>query len=144
LWALAFGLNLVVPLVFGWTMTSEGGRFGMAAAVGVLWYLGHRLCEESEECSHTLPIGGFIFAATQVCPILQISSGVLSVGIAIALGQGSDSDWGPPGIRTESGGPIATGLTGLTLIGAAAIRGAIVVRLTDRRPVVRLVPGSQL
>ena len=143
-WPLALALNLIVPLMFGLPMTDHGGRIGMVAAIGLLWYLGHRICGASDAFGRALVIGSFLVAATQFLPVLQFFSGIVSVAIARALGQGSpgNDEWAAG--LSELGGLIATGFTGLTLMGAAAFCGAIVSGLTTRRPHVRLMPGSEL
>src|SRR4051812_45955968 len=36
-WSVVFAANLVVPLLFGWTVTQQGGRIGMALGTFVLY-----------------------------------------------------------------------------------------------------------
>ena len=140
-------MNLIVPGFLGLLVTGLGGRIGMGAAIGLLWYLGHRICGLSDKCGRALVRGSFIVAAMQLFPILQMASGIVSMGIVQLLGLGSftpdDDDPSPTGV-TELGGLVAAGLTGLTLMGVAACCGAILAWLTAERPRVRLVPGSPL
>jgi hypothetical protein len=147
MWLCAFTSNLIVPVLFGLLMTRLGGRIGMGAAIALLWYLGHRICGLSVASGRALVIGGFIIAAMQCFPILQIVAGAMSMGLVRVLGLGDfsvdDDDPFPSGL-TELGGLVAAGLTGLTLMGLAACCGAIVAWLNAERPRVRLLPGSAL
>src|ERR1700723_1068513 len=81
LWLCAFALNLIVPGFFWLLMAGLGGRIGMGGGIGLLWYLGHRICGLSVASGRALVRGGFIIAAMQLCPILQIFTGIMSMGI---------------------------------------------------------------
>jgi hypothetical protein len=122
MWSIAFASNLVVPLFLGWMVTQQGGRIGMGAGIGLLWYLGYRVCGGSDACGRALVIGGILVAATQFCPILQIFTGVMSVGFADHVWPGSFANMG---IRTELSGLIATLSMGLMMMGVAAVIGTI-------------------
>jgi hypothetical protein len=145
IWTLVFVLNLIVPLFFGWMLTADSGRFGMAAGIGLLWYLGYRACGQNDWWGRALVRGGFLVALTQLFPLLQIWAGVVGVGIASALGPLVMADTHIGGtIHTGLGGLIATVLTGLSLMGVAAFCGAITVWLTSRRAQTSPAHGSVL
>jgi hypothetical protein len=141
MWSIAFVANLALPLFFGWMVTYEGGRIGMVAGVGLLWYLGYRICGASDACGRALVIGAIPVAAAQLCPILHIFAGITSVGVADAVCHGSFAN---TGIKTELGGFIATLSMGVMMIGVAAVIGTIGSLLFPRRPRERLVAGSHL
>jgi hypothetical protein len=138
-WALVFGLNLIVPLLFGWTVTSEGGRIGMVAGVGLLWYLGHRLCAMSDPIGRALVGGGIVVGLAQLFPVAHICVGVASVEVANAVLQQLYPD---KGMQSAIGGLIATGMMGLVMMIVAACIGAIGDKLFRRRPRVAPTPAS--
>jgi hypothetical protein len=139
-WALVFGLNLIVSLFFGWMVTAEGGRIGMAAGVALLWYLGHRLCAISDPFGRALVAGGFVVALTQLFPIAHIFVGIVSVGIAQSLLHEPDSG---SSIHSPIAGLIATGSMGVIMMTVAACLGAIGSLMFARRrsAVPAQVPG---
>lgn len=141
MWSIAFASNLIVPLLIGWTVTQEGGRIGMGAGIGLLWYLGYRVCVASDWCGRALVIGGILVAATQFCPILQIFTGIMSVGFANHVWPGSFADMG---IRTELSGLIATLSMGLMMMGVAAVIGTIGNLLVPARSWVSPSPTPHL
>jgi hypothetical protein len=141
MWSIAFASNLIVPLLIGWMVTQEGGRIGMVAGIGLLWYLGYRVCVASDGCGRALVIGGILVAATQLCPILQIFTGIMSVGFADHVWPGSFADMG---IRTELSGLIATLSMGLMMMGLAAVIGTIGNLLFPARSWVAPAPASHL
>ncbi len=145
IWTLVFALNLIVPLFFGWMMTADGGRFGMAAGIGLLWYLGDRACGWTDGWGRALVSGGFVVALSQLFPLLQIWAGIVGTGIATALERVTSGEPRVGGtLHTELGGLIATGVTGLCLMGVAAFCGGIGVWLTSRRSRVTPQRGSLL
>ncbi len=125
-WTWVFALNLIVPLMFGRSFTDQAGRIGMAAAIALLWYLGDRLCTMGEAVARALVIGGLFVALTQPWPFPQVIAGSIALEVAAALGQATLPDSSPPIIGTELGGLVATGLTGVILMGVAGLVGALV------------------
>jgi hypothetical protein len=141
MWSIAFASNLVVPLLIGWMVTQQGGRIGMVAGIGLLWYLGYRVCVASDGCGRALVIGGILVAATQFCPILPVFAGLMGLGVAERLWPESFVNMGT---KTELGGFIATVVMGLVMMGVAAVIGSIANVLFPRRPRVSPAPASHL
>ncbi len=131
LWTIAFGVNLVVPLYIGCHVTNDGGRIGMAAGIGLLWYLGYRVCGMSDAWGRAMVFGGIVVAPTQLLPILQIIAGVVSVNLAGALTRTSGGDMS---VATPIGGLIATLSMGLIMMSGALLLGAIGSAMFPGRP----------
>ncbi len=144
LWPVALAINLIVPVMFGLLVTEHGGRIGMVAGIVLLWYLGHRICVINDALGRALVVGGFIVATTQLIPVLQFVSGIVSVGSVVALRLGTAADDEHSEGMTELGGLIATVMTGLALMAVAALCGAIVGWLTAGRLRSKPVSGSHL
>lgn len=145
-WPIALLLNLILPILLAWDLTARSGRIGMAAGIGLIWYLGHRLCAVGARMGRALVVGGFVVALSQICPVLQMASGVLGIAIASAVGQGYlpyVDDLASPGV-SELGGLIATLTTGAVLILTAIGFGAFITMSRQPRPVARPAPGALL
>ncbi len=122
-WAVVFAANLVTPIFFSWYITSEHGRVGMLAAIGLLWLLGHYGCGKSQDHSRTLIVGGACVALSQFFPLLQMFAGLASLSVVNVLGQMPTVGEMPSTPPTELGGFLATTLTGCLLIAVAWLVG---------------------
>lgn len=40
IWTAIYVANLILPLLLGWGVTSDGGRIGMICAIAALWAFG--------------------------------------------------------------------------------------------------------
>lgn len=140
MWAIVFGLNMVLPLLFSVEVTQHHGRFGMGAASLVLLIAGWVLCALSARTARKLILGAVIVALTQFFPILQIVAGSVSMGIAASIqqadGGGGDSgrdEVGFPEITSELGGFMVTMLVGGILLAFASIIGFVVSSVVRQR-----------
>lgn len=141
-WPIALALNLIVPVLMAGALPGGCGPLGIAAGIGLIWYLGHRLCALQSGVGRALVIGGYIVALSQICPLLQMAAGLLGIGVARALCQGDLAifdDGQIPGV-TDLGGLIATMTTGVVLTLTALAIGGFITMTRPRQPVVRVVP----
>ena len=139
-WAIVFGLNMVLPLLFSVELTQHHGRLGMCAASLVLLIAGWVLCALSARTARKLILGAAIVALTQFFPILQIVTGSVSMGIAasfqLADGGGGDLDpdeGGFPEITSELGGFMVTILVGGILLTFASLIGLVLSLVFPQR-----------
>ena len=138
-WFFVFAANLIVPLFFGLGMTNEGGRWGMATALSLIWFFGHMCCSRSKEMGCILVVGGLLVAITQIFPMLHIVAGMTSLGIIAKLNLAEvENSTRYPILRTELSGFIATLLTSIQLLVAACI-GGVVLRILQSI----IKPGTQ-
>jgi hypothetical protein len=141
LWTAALAANLVVPMSVARDM-ARGGEIGMALAVGVLWLIGDLAGVRWAWLRPVLLKGAVVVALTQFAPILQITAGLVGVGVAgLSLGLHEDAPFPPPpasAVRVFA----ATFITGGLLLFASLVAGLIsspsllrrcLERLADRR-----------
>jgi hypothetical protein len=119
-WSWVYIANLCIPVLWGSMVTREGGRVGMVIGIIVVFALGCRACYVSRRAVLTVVYGGWIVAASQFFPILQIFAG--SIGIAAA--RPMCGEYG--NVNTALGGFIATIVTGCILMTAATAFGAMI------------------
>ncbi len=121
-WVVVFVANLIVPLPFGLTCTEGIARMGMCAAIGLLWFLGYEAVRKIPRMGFVLNSGGSIVALSQIWPLLQFTSGFLSlsVGESVALVSRDMK------IASAIGGLLVTLLTGGTLMAIAWMLGLVV------------------
>lgn len=128
IWPLAFAGNLIVPILFADSLTTQAGKTGMAVAIMMIlisgWLLGRRL----PNLARRMTTGAILVALSQLFPILHIFAGLIGLQITILTGgaeHGTDDD--PLGqITSEWGGFLCTLFTGSALIVAACLIGWIV------------------
>jgi hypothetical protein len=125
-WIAVFLLNMVVPLLFGWSMTRDGGRVGMAVASLALFAVGCGICTARRGLVAPLFVG-----LSQVVPVLQILAGSIGVEVALALRVAVGSDLSTR--LTEAGGFVVTLVTGGLLMAASLVAG-LLLRLLARAP----------
>lgn len=143
-WPIAMGVNLFAPIFMALPFTQSGGRIGMAAGIGVFWYLGHRVCAARPGLGRSLVVGGFLFAWSQIFPVVQMITGMTAVVIVSRLGPACfPRQPGDPGL-TELGGLIATLTTGAILATMALIVGALVTMGRSRPVTPPVAPRSLL
>lgn len=151
MWAIVFGLNMVLPLLFSVELTQHHGRFGMCAASLVLFIAGWVLCALSARTARKLILGAAIVALTQLFPILHVVAGSVSIRIAesfqLADGGGGDPDLdegGFPEITSELGGFMVTILVGGILLTFASIIGLVLSFVFPQRSLKPDVNASEL
>jgi hypothetical protein len=128
--AAVFGVNMIVPLMFGWPMASEHGALGLVLAVAFLLVCGMCVCSLSPKLARAINLGGMIVAASQFIPILHITAGAIGFGLADGLGL---TDFGPAPSLTNLGAFVVTAVTGTILIGMSTVPGLILVWLWPGR-----------
>lgn len=74
-WAVAVALNLPVVLLFGIGATMKSGLFGMCAGIGAVWLTGAVAVALVPWVRGILVHGSWMFALTQLFPIVQIMAG---------------------------------------------------------------------
>ena len=119
-WIGVYAVNLILPVWLGLMRTRDGGRIGMLLGIIAVFALGCRLCFVSREPVLTVVYGGWIVAASQFAPFLQILAGLIGVGAARAMSRETGN------VDTVLGGFIATSLTGGILIAVAAAFGLVI------------------
>src|SRR3954453_16151976 len=79
LWTTSFVLNLILPVWFGFSATSDGGRVGMFIGIVVMYALGALSVERWPGVRFTLPVGGLFIAMSQLAlmPHVYLGVGVL-------------------------------------------------------------------
>ncbi|MCA1686781.1 MAG: hypothetical protein LC745_12600 [Planctomycetia bacterium] len=136
-WAVVFGVNLIVPLIFGSGVARGAAWLGVALAIPLMLILGHLLCARSRHLRVILVTGGVCVGLSQVMPMLQFLAGMTSFMVTIRLlGLPPDDDTRGPEILTAPGGFLMTVLTGGQLMIAALVCGKVVLTIKgawDRR-----------
>jgi hypothetical protein len=133
LWTAVFVVNLFVPLLFGWGLTSQGGRIGMTLAAAVLLGVGFLVGGRSRELRHNLTAGGILVALSQFVPFLQVLAGLAGMAVVerllgLHIGPGSeDGTISPP---SEVASFLFTLITGGLLIAAAVVIGLVARMVT--------------
>jgi len=122
-WTWVYIVNLPVALFLGALVTTANGAVGMWLGVLALFLVGRRACFVARESMLTVVYGGWVVAAFQFFPMGQIAAGLVGVGVAQGSMGLAHHDLGP--IDTALGGFMATIVTGLLLIFAAAVLGLL-------------------
>ena len=130
-WAGVFAANSVVPLWLGWYVTGHGGRVGMLAATAMTLATGLVVVPRWSGLRTTLVAGGAFTAITQVFPVVQLTAGVISLGVVDRLGFEPEEGLGNRSSLTEAGGFFAALLTAGVMLGAALACG-VAIRATGR------------
>ncbi|QEH35324.1 hypothetical protein OJF2_38750 [Aquisphaera giovannonii] len=129
-WIAVFLLNMIVPLLFGWSMTREGGRVGMAAAILTLFATGCWICTARRQLASPLLLGAAFVGLSQVFPLLQILAGSAGMVAATALRVAENNDDALPRVIGEAGGFVVTLVTGGLLMAASLVAGLSLRMLT--------------
>jgi hypothetical protein len=122
LWTVVFTLNLIVPLILGWSACDVSGRIGMGLAILSYWGLGVLVCSRQERWGRTLVAGAIPMAFLQLLPLAQIVAGILAFRIWTSLGETE-----LPGSLSGLGGFVVTWITGGFLIALALLIGMFLV-----------------
>ncbi len=127
-WPIAFGVNMIVPVILAMTLTSFRGWIGTGVAAFTLLILGYYVCRVYPRFGVNLLFGAGIVAATQFYPILQFLAGTLAMELATQLGLVvRDDDWlGELLIVTEVSGFVVTFACGTILLVIASIVGLLI------------------
>jgi hypothetical protein len=123
-WLVVYVVNLIVPLILAVSATNQSGKVGMGLGILLVFALGCRLCFVSRRAVLTVVYGGWVVAAAQLFPLLQICAGIAGIRVASAL-----SGWSMH--REEKGdsvlgGFLATVVTGALLLTVATVLGRII------------------
>lgn len=132
-WAPVFLLNMIVPLLYGLSMTHGFGRLGMFAAVPVLFALGGWVCACQPKFRRALIRGGVLVALSQLLPVLQIVAGLVAMDLTAMLGQAQAAVVRPPEVVSAPGGFLMTMFTGLLLMCAAFCLGLLLQAILPDR-----------
>lgn len=122
-WFAVYVANLLAPLIFGSIATSNGGFFGMALGIAILWLAGQALCARSKDLATTIVPGAVVVALTQLFPITQFYAGLMSLKLISKLGQTQAEPVLIPKRITQLGGFLATLITGGQLLFLAWLIG---------------------
>jgi hypothetical protein len=131
-WTAVVAANLPVPLYFGMIVTNAGGKLGMACGVALIYWLGLRACRVARGAIIAVVHGGWVVAAFQIFPVLQMAAGTAGLSLASALGLARFHV--AVDVDVVLGGFLATLATGAILIAVAAALGALRWLATRSRP----------
>lgn len=120
IWAAVFCLNLIVPLMYGWDLLIGRSALGMLTALTVMFSTVFVVGKFSSDARKMAISGGCIIALTQMAPILQMSAGLIGIGVTERLLSAPT-----PPIASVASGFVVTAVTGGVLILAAGLAGAI-------------------
>ncbi len=134
-WALVYWINAIVPFALGLAVTGGAGLVGMLLGLALMFGAAGRLTAVSREFKIAFEVGGWIVAASQLFPVLQVLAGAIGLRAAAGWRQAADHS---PMISANGvlGGFIATVGTGGILMTFAMGIGMLVgwIRsLRDRR-----------
>jgi hypothetical protein len=138
-WTSAFALNLPAPLYFAYWTLIDWGFVGLPVGLAGIYFGGWRLARTQPSLIRTVAKGGYVVAAIQLCPILQLTVGAIGVAfaseIARQLSQRPDHEEGREVLILES--PLeaflATLATGAGLLVAAFAIGLLLDLLSPSR-----------
>lgn len=130
-WGVVFAGNLLIPLLVGWGVTQKGGRWGMLAAVALLFVVGCWLCAAVPRVAKALLVGSVAVGLTQAIPVLQLMAGIAALGLVelLRLDTFNNSSFG---ITNELSGFIVTLATGGLLMTAALVAGLAIRGLLSK------------
>ena len=113
-WPFALALNLIVPLMFAWGVTSRNGRIGMFLGIGLILAGGWIVCYYYSSIARRMIGSAVLTAMTQVYPIPQMLAGMIALSVVNLLEshQPDEMDRGLPMMHTELGGFVATMIVG--------------------------------
>lgn len=134
-WGVVFAGNLLIPLLVGWGVTQDGGRWGMLAAVALLFVVGCWLCAAVPRVARALLVGSVAVGLTQAIPVLQLMAGIAALGLVelLRLDTGfNDAAPRPHTMTNELSGFVATLVTGGLLMTAALVAGLAIRGLLSK------------
>ncbi len=132
-WFAVFAFNLVLPLLFGWGLTSATARIGMLMAVMILLAAGYWICSIQRDLGRLLVFGGAFVGLSQIYPILQIVAGLGGMVVGQAFGQVSAGDQAAPAPLSQTGGFLVTLTTGGLLMMASLALGYAMQKVKPRQ-----------
>lgn len=121
-WVAVLLFNLIVPLLFAWSMTNHQARLGCAIAIALAALVGAALCRWAPSAMLIVIRGGVFVAVSQVFPALQIIAGALSFSTLSRIGMLPTTDV-PDVISSTFGGFMVTLSTGILLLAASCVFG---------------------
>ena len=120
-------VNLPIPLLFGFGVTSDAGRIGMLIGIAAVYVCGFWGCNVMPRIMYRLNVGSILVAVSQLWPMLHMSVGMMAVGISQAAFGGTLGTTGNmTGIAEIA---CATILTGIGLIIPSVVLGTIIVAI---------------
>ena len=81
-WSAVFAANLIVPLIFAFSIVHGRAWIGVSLAVAAYWVAGIYVCRKNRTITLSLLIGGATVAVSQFYPILHILAGSIALGRA--------------------------------------------------------------
>lgn len=121
-WMVVFALNMIMPGLLGWIVTSDQGRLGMIAGALLMLCGGWTVCYYRPAIAAKTILGAVPIALSQLFPILQFIAGMIGFALADGLGLSIDDELVGP-ITSELGSLVVTVVTGSILITEAAVVG---------------------
>ena len=131
-WMIVVAINLPIPVMFGLTVSSGFGRFGMLLGIAIVATIGCFSCSRVPPLMMRLNIGALLTALSQLLPMLHMFVGMFALEIVRRLNSvvgGTDQD-DLSGLFEIT---LATLLTGLGLILPSILAG-LVLGLFARLP----------
>ncbi len=127
-WTVIFGLNLMIPLMFGWGMCDSNGKIGLMLAVALCWGVGVVGLTGERRWGRALAYGGIPVGFSQFFPFAQIYAGIIAIKVYDRLSGGGEAPVQdlPRGPLSGPGGFVVTCLTGGLLMTAAFALGWII------------------
>jgi hypothetical protein len=131
-WSAVFLFNLIVPALFGWSMTSTSAKLGSIAACLCILAIGYAGCARGPLLMLTIIRGSALIALTQVVPVLQIFCGMLAIQSLIFLGWIQEGNFHQM-LQSAVSGFFVTWITGSLLIATGFLAGLLFRCITPKR-----------
>jgi hypothetical protein len=111
-WTLLYAANLIVPLMFGSSITADGGRAGMWLVVATLWAAGFAAGYRWGEMRRALAVGGILAALTQIYPLPHMFAGLLALAAWRRLAGEAPNEYPHDTLHSDLGGFAVTLMSG--------------------------------
>lgn len=125
-WPMLFGINMIIPLLFGWSTLQDHGKAGAAAATLLLLSISLAVLLSDRVWKRRLYLGGFLVSLAQLFPVIHLIIGMISIEIVQSFRLGVfGTDTEPDHVTSEAGGFLIVILVGGSLLLAASLCGWI-------------------
>ncbi|CAN5380096.1 hypothetical protein BH11PLA2_BH11PLA2_44970 [soil metagenome] len=138
-WTVVYGLNLIVPIMFGTIVCRNGGLGGMIAGIFAFYFAVTYFVIRFPRFGTAATNGSFLFAFSQFFAFLQMMAGTLALGIweTVTGNNGGLGGNNSNPVLAEVGGFACTIMTGQPLfaiaVGLGYIINSIVTGISGRR-----------
>ena len=123
-WPILFGINMIIPLLFGWSTLRDHGKAGAAAATVLLLSISLAVLLSDRVWKRRLYLGGFLVSLAQLFPVMHLIVGMISIEIVRNLRLGVfGTETEPDHVTSEAGGFLIVLLVGGSLLLAASLCG---------------------